>query len=150
MICTNYYLNYYCRYAADLLCNKPLSATLRFVKETVKVERQKLYHTNKQHPLPPEQSRKPHYLLYKLCLGVGTVCGVKICSSSILVSCQAAQTSRLAGLKSEENIEEDAKFDWSKFFALLWPHIWSLLAAIAVCLLYIKCICVILCDLTQC
>jgi hypothetical protein len=104
------------------------------VKETVKVERQKLYHTNKQRPLPPEKSKKPHYLLYKLCLGVGTVCGVKIYSSSILVSCQAAQTSRLTGLKSEENVEEDAKFDWSKFFALLWPHIWSLLAAIAVCL----------------
>ena len=150
MICTNYKLNYYCRYAADVLCNKPLSATLRFVKETVKVERQKLYHASKQQRLPPERSRKPHYLLYKLCLGVGTVCGVKISSSSILVSCQVAQTSRLAGLKSEENIEEDAKFDWSKFFALLWPHIWSLLAAIAVGLLYIIYICVILCDLTWC
>lgn len=151
MICTNYDSNYYyCRYAADTLCNKPLSATLRFVKETVKVERHKLHHASKQQPLPPQQSRKPHYLLYKLCLGVGTICGVKICSCSILVSCQTLQTSRLAGLKSEENVGEDAKFDWSKFFALLWPHIWYLLAAIAVCLFYIKYICVILCDLTQC
>lgn len=138
MSVTNYDLNYYYRCVADLLCSKPLPATLRFVKETVKVDRQKLFHSSKQHPLPTEQSRKPHYLLYKLCTGVGTVCGVKICSSSIVVSCQAAQTSRLAGLKSEGNVEEDAKFDWSKFFALLWPHIWYLLAAIAVCLLYIK------------
>jgi repressor of nif and glnA expression len=133
MIVTNHDLNYYFRYATDLICNKPLSASLRFVKENVKVDRQKLYHYSKQQRVRTEQSRKSRYLVYKLCIGVGTVCGVKICTSSILVSCQAAQTSRLAGLKSEENVEEDAKFDWSKFFALLWPHIWYLLAAIAVC-----------------
>jgi len=136
--------NYYCRCPADVWCNKTILTAQRFVKEHLKVDIQKLYHSAKRQSLPTEGSRKPHCLHYKLCVGVGTVCGVKICAGSLLVSCQALQTTRITGLKFEENVEADPKFDWSKFFALLWPHIWYLLAAIAVCLLYMKSInCVI-------
>jgi hypothetical protein len=115
-------------------CNKPVSVTLRFVKESLKVDRQKLHYSAKRQPLPTGGSRKPHSLLYKFCVGVGTVCGVKIYAGSILASCQALQKSRIAGLKFDGNVEEDPKFDWRRFFALLWPHIWYLLAAVAVCL----------------
>jgi hypothetical protein len=118
-------------------CNKPFSITLKFVKESLKVDRQKLHYSAKREPLPIVRNGKPQFILYKLCVGVGTVCGVKMYSGSILVSCQALQKSRIAGLKSDGYVEEDPKFDWRKFFALLWPHMWYLLAAVAVCWPYI-------------
>lgn len=119
------------RYAADMRCNKPLSVTLKFVKESLKVDRHNLHYCAKRQPLPIGGSRKLQSLLYKLCVGAGTVCGVKIYTGSILVSCQALQKSRIAGLKYDGYVEEDPEFDWRKFFALLWPHIWYLLAAVA-------------------
>lgn len=128
----------YCRYAADVWCNKPLATTLRLIKEHLKVDTQTLHHCTKRPPLSVNGYRKPRYLLYKLCFGVGTVWGVKTCAGSILASCHTSQTSRISGLKFEENFEVDPKFDWNKFFALLWPHIYYLLAAIAVCLLHMK------------
>jgi hypothetical protein len=115
------------------------------------VDRQKLYHCAKKTLLPAKGSRKPQYLLYKLFFGVGTVWGVKTCAGSILVSCQASQTSRITGLKFEENFEADPKFDWNKLFALLWPHIYYLLAAIAVCVFYMKYMFIVLTNgLIQC
>ncbi|KDR20884.1 ATP-binding cassette sub-family B member 8, mitochondrial isoform X1 [Zootermopsis nevadensis] len=121
----------FCRYAADVWCNKPLATTLRLIKEHLKVDTQTLHHCTKRPPLSVNGYRKPRYLLYKLCFGVGTVWGVKTCAGSILASCHTSQTSRISGLKFEENFEVDPKFDWNKFFALLWPHIYYLLAAIA-------------------
>lgn len=109
------------------------------MKESLKVDRQKLHYSVRKRPLPVGGSKKPHSLLYKLCVGVGTVCGVKIYTGSVLVSCEALQKSRIAGLKYDGYVEEEAEFDWRKFFTLLWPHIWYLLAAVAVCLsIYIK------------
>jgi hypothetical protein len=104
------------------------------VKESLKVDMQNLHNSAKRQPLHIGGPRKPQQsLLYKFCVGVGTVCGVKIYAGSILVSCQPLQ-SRIAGLKYDGYVEEDPEFDWRKFFALLWPHIWYLLAAVAVCL----------------
>jgi hypothetical protein len=108
------------------------------MREHLKVDKDKVHHCAERPSLPAHGSRKKHYLLYKLCFGVGTVWGVKICTGTLLVSCHASQTSRIRGLKFEENFEAESKFDWNKFFALLWPHIYYLVAAIAVCLLYIK------------
>jgi hypothetical protein len=132
-----YWYNYCCRYAADVWFNKPLSTTIRFVKD-LKVDTRKIHHCAKRPPLPADGCKKPHYLLYKLCFGVGTVWSVKICAGTLLVSCHASQSSRITGLKFEENFEADSKFDWNKFFALLWPHIYYIVAAIAVCLFCIK------------
>jgi hypothetical protein len=117
-------------------CNKPLSITLKFVRESLKMDRQKFHCSAKRQPLPIRGSGKPQSILCKLFVGAGTVCGVKMYAGSILLSCQALQKSRIAGLKSDGYVEEDPKFDWKKFFALLWPHIWYLLAAVAVCLPY--------------
>jgi hypothetical protein len=115
-------------------CSNPLSVTLKFAKESLKVDRQKLHCSAKRQPLLMGRSRKPQSILYKLYIGVGTACGVKMYAGSVLVSCQALQKSRIGGLKYDGYVEEDPKFDWRKFLALLWPHMWYLLAAVAVCL----------------
>ncbi|KAJ9586112.1 hypothetical protein L9F63_020249 [Diploptera punctata] len=118
---------FYYRNTADLLCGK----TLNVMKEHLKLDRQRLYHFARRKQISPEESTKPRRLLVKLSFAVGSACGVKICSGSISVLCQAHKKTRISGLILEENVNKDPRFDWNQFFTLLWPHIWYLLAAIA-------------------
>ena len=121
------------RNTADLLNSK----TLNIMKEHLRVDKQRLYHFARRKQVPPEESSKPKHLLLKLTFAVGSASGVKICSGSISVLCQAHKRTRISGLILEETVKDDPRFDWDKFFALLWPHIWYLLAAIAVGILHI-------------
>ncbi|XP_069672760.1 mitochondrial potassium channel ATP-binding subunit isoform X1 [Periplaneta americana] len=119
----------FCRNAADLWCNKSFSSSLRIVKEQFTVDRQKLCNFVKRNQTQTE--RKPQHIFYKFCFGIGTTCGVKICAGRLSVFCEAPHKTRITGLKYEENVKNDPKFDWSKFFVLLGPHFWYLLASVA-------------------
>ncbi|PSN49512.1 ATP-binding cassette sub-family B member 8 [Blattella germanica] len=121
---------FHCRNATDFWSNKTLHSSLNIIKEHFRVDRQRLYHFAKRKNISREESNKSNHLLIKLCFGVGSACGVKICSGSISVLCQAPQKTRISGLL-EETLKEEPKFDWNKLSSLLWPHIWYLLAAIA-------------------
>lgn len=59
---------------------------------------------------------------------------IQIVLSRNLVLCEPKKT-RLAGFR---HVGKEAKFDWSLFWHYIRPHIWYLLAAIAVRLYTIK------------
>ena len=105
------------------------------MKEHLRMDKQKLYHFARRKQVAPERSSKPRFLLLKLSFAVGSACGVKLCTGSISVLCQADKKTRISGLTLEETSKEDLNFDWNKLLALLWPHVWYLVAAVVVCIL---------------
>lgn len=89
----------------------------------------------KSHVKAPVESKilqtKPIYTfstLAKIGLGLASGTLVKL-SYQKWVYCQE-QTTRLSGYKTAD--DSSLKFDWKKFWAYLWPHIWYFIAAMAV------------------
>lgn len=70
----------------------------------------------------------------KISLGLASGTLVKL-SYQRWVLCQEKST-RLVGYRTYN--DKNLKFDWRKFWAYLWPHIWYFIAAIAVSFLRLK------------
>ncbi|KAF4519976.1 hypothetical protein B566_EDAN005476 [Ephemera danica] len=80
---------------------------------------------------PPCSKKSKSTLFLRVALGWTAGYSFLVAQKKGIIFCKARASTRLAGVKdATAGVNEDPPFDWKKFFALLIPHIWHLIAAV--------------------